>query len=523
VKFLRKSVQIVTSIEDFNRFTLSLAVAGRRTRCYTHCQYFYSEQRGNEVRYVPANTSLDLRRVFTMPPPAVSRSAPHNLAGLAHRGGRGLALFSIILCGLVGAAEADTLRLAWDPSGSEISSYVVHVGPSEGTYSQHFDVGLSRIFEFTSAVPGQRYCFAVTARANGVSSGFSNEVCGFSNMYPTLAAPAAQRGVVGDDVALLVQGGDPLGDSIAFSAANLPTGLQINEQTGLISGRFLSAGAFIVTVTVSDGRLITSASFRWTVTPPDQGSNAPSGDQPSGDQPSSGQSPNVPPPAGQLSAPDPMAVRAASVHSSTGAVYTGRVAIPRRTNSAGQAGTTGRTTRSTASTRTTARTPVATAASAAAGTAPATSARATSSTQTDASSSQSPNTEAFVAAACEPAVNPCAVQDAATPPDEPTRIADASAGIHAAPGVARVSIMTPVSQARFATGALILFMADAEDALAQKTDRVVWSSSRDGRLGTGTTLLKSLTSGTHTITAALTLDDGSIVRTSITLVVGAAR
>ena len=89
---------------------------------------------------------------------------------------------------------------------------------------------------------------------------------------------------------------------------------------------------------------------------------------------------------------------------------------------------------------------------------------------------------------------------------------------------ARVSILTPVSRTTFTAGALILFMARAENANEQTLSRlVVWQSSLDGSLGAGEAIIKSLTLGTHTITAAVTLDDGRTIGTSITLIVGAAR
>jgi hypothetical protein len=89
---------------------------------------------------------------------------------------------------------------------------------------------------------------------------------------------------------------------------------------------------------------------------------------------------------------------------------------------------------------------------------------------------------------------------------------------------ARVSILTPVSRTTFTAGALILFMARAENANEQTLSRlVVWQSSLDGSLGAGEAIVKPLTVGTHTITAAVTLDDGRTIGTSITLIVGAAR
>ena len=57
------------------------------------------------------------------------------------------------------------------------------------------------------------------------------------------------------------------GDTLTFSASNLPTGLSINPSTGTISGMPSAAGTFNPTVTVSDGALTDSRSLSWTISP----------------------------------------------------------------------------------------------------------------------------------------------------------------------------------------------------------------------------------------------------------------
>ena len=57
------------------------------------------------------------------------------------------------------------------------------------------------------------------------------------------------------------------GDTLTFSASNLPTGLSINPSTGKISGTPSAAGTFNPTVTVSDGTVTDSQSFSWTISP----------------------------------------------------------------------------------------------------------------------------------------------------------------------------------------------------------------------------------------------------------------
>ena len=60
---------------------------------------------------------------------------------------------------------------------------------------------------------------------------------------------------------------DPDGDKSTYGATGLPQGLAINPTTGAISGAlsYTSAGTTSVTVTASDGTLIATTSFTWTV------------------------------------------------------------------------------------------------------------------------------------------------------------------------------------------------------------------------------------------------------------------
>ena len=69
---------------------------------------------------------------------------------------------------------------------------------------------------------------------------------------------------------------DPEGGTLTFSAANLPTGLSINPNTGVIFGQLDNSasqnapgGVFLVTVTAQDGNgENVSTTFNWTVTNP---------------------------------------------------------------------------------------------------------------------------------------------------------------------------------------------------------------------------------------------------------------
>src|SRR5215204_2269268 len=81
----------------------------------------------------------------------------------------------LMLMASVRIAAADSLTVQWDRNTEpEVDGYVVHVGSQPSTYTQTFDVGNTDTFTLTTVVPGQRYCFAVTAYDGSITSGFSN-------------------------------------------------------------------------------------------------------------------------------------------------------------------------------------------------------------------------------------------------------------------------------------------------------------------------------------------------------------
>jgi hypothetical protein len=164
-------------------------------------------------------------------------------------------------------AAADTLTLMWDANPApEVAGYIAHVGTQSGTYTQHFDVGQSTAFTFSTAVAGQRYCFAVSSYATGPLEGAnSGEVCGYSNMSPLLTNPGARQSTLGQVSSLQLAGSDPDGQPVTYSATGVPSGLVLMASTGFISGTPTSAGANTVTATVSDGVLSASQVFIWTI------------------------------------------------------------------------------------------------------------------------------------------------------------------------------------------------------------------------------------------------------------------
>jgi len=88
-----------------------------------------------------------------------------------------------------------------------------------------------------------------------------------TNAAPQIQNPGSQASTVGDNINLAVQASDSNGDSLTWSAQNLPAGLSINTSTGIITGTPTSSaiGTHNVAVTVSDGSLSDTASFTWNI------------------------------------------------------------------------------------------------------------------------------------------------------------------------------------------------------------------------------------------------------------------
>jgi len=163
-------------------------------------------------------------------------------------------------------ALADSVNLAWDPNADTVSGYAVYVGTQSGTYSSRVDVGGATSFAYSSATAGTRYCFAVAAYTASGEGPKSSEVCGYSNRFPTLTNPGNQSSTVGQSVSLQLQGSDPDGQAVSYTATGLPAGLSLMSSTGYIAGTGTTTGSFSVTAKVSDGVLTTQQVFTWTMT-----------------------------------------------------------------------------------------------------------------------------------------------------------------------------------------------------------------------------------------------------------------
>ena len=91
---------------------------------------------------------------------------------------------------------------------------------------------------------------------------------------PVVTNPGGQRNYAGDVVTLQIVAKDNDSDRLRYSAVGLPSGLQIDSATGLISGTISQLNArdsdvrFAVTVTVTDRYFAASVTFNWDVLHP---------------------------------------------------------------------------------------------------------------------------------------------------------------------------------------------------------------------------------------------------------------
>ena len=116
-------------------------------------------------------------------------------------------------------------------------------------------------------------------------------------------------------------------------------------------------------------------------------------------------------------------------------------------------------------------------------------------------------------------LNASGASDASMATSEGTSQAGAAVRAGTAPSV---TIQTPVDGASFGIGATVIFSGTSQDVEdGDLGGRIVWSSSVDGRIGTGGTVYKVMSAGMHVITATVT-DSAGISRSArITITVPA--
>jgi serine protease len=82
----------------------------------------------------------------------------------------------------------------------------------------------------------------------------------------TVTSPGNRNSVAGGKYSLTISGSSSGGFALTWSATGLPSGMSISSSTGVISGKFSTAGTYSVKVTATDTTGASgSASFTWTV------------------------------------------------------------------------------------------------------------------------------------------------------------------------------------------------------------------------------------------------------------------
>jgi hypothetical protein len=172
-------------------------------------------------------------------------------------------------------AEGDVVTLAVtgsDPDGDDLVWYAIGLPPG---LSINPTTGIISGAPSYTAAAASPYRVTVTARDDGVpvrqgSVSFTWTVTN-TNRPPVVTRPADRTDGFSDAVRLELQGADPDGDAITWSATGLPQGLVLNPVSGVIEGTTTLAGTFTVTVTATDGgspNRSASATFTWRVLAP---------------------------------------------------------------------------------------------------------------------------------------------------------------------------------------------------------------------------------------------------------------
>ena len=150
-----------------------------------------------------------------------------------------------------------------DPDGNSLSWSVTGLPPGLG-----ISASTGVISGTISFAASGNYTVTVSASDGSLSDSVSFPwSVSNTNRAPEVSFVGNQQDAEGDSVFLQIEGSDPDGQSLSWSAQGLPTALQINRQTGQITGTlgFSTAGSHPVTVTASDGSLTDSVTFSWSI------------------------------------------------------------------------------------------------------------------------------------------------------------------------------------------------------------------------------------------------------------------
>ena len=167
------------------------------------------------------------------------------------------------------AIQIDVLQNDSDPDGDSLKVGQL-VQPQHGTITLNPDNSITY-------VPAADYfgsdSFSYTAsdgRGGALAATVNITVRAVNDPPIILIAPSDQVNHVGETVTLLTSASDPdtAQDVLTYSAENLPPGIALDSQSGLISGTLSpdAEGTYAVVTTISDGALSDSVGFQWMVT-----------------------------------------------------------------------------------------------------------------------------------------------------------------------------------------------------------------------------------------------------------------
>ena len=109
----------------------------------------------------------------------------------------------------------------------------------------------------------------VGASRTAVASPFDIKTLGAcgtgGNNPPVVVNPGTQTNSVGANISVFISATDVDGDTLTYSQTDLPAGLDIDPNTGEITGTASTVGVSNVTVTASDGTASDSESFTWNI------------------------------------------------------------------------------------------------------------------------------------------------------------------------------------------------------------------------------------------------------------------
>jgi len=162
-------------------------------------------------------------------------------------------------------AYAELQLEASDPNGDPITYRAQNLPPG---------LSIDAVTGLISGTPTTEGNYEVTVTADDSYGAEDNEtfnwsvVDPFANTPPSVTNPGNQQSIAGETVSLFIDASDPdAAQTLSYGAAGLPPGLDIDAETGEISGTIAlhASGTYEVLVTVSDGIVGENATFTWVV------------------------------------------------------------------------------------------------------------------------------------------------------------------------------------------------------------------------------------------------------------------